>query len=128
MPPLDRFRRLDVRGLLAQGQEPLPVIRRRLANLAPCAAMLLATACGARTSLGASGEGGDGGGLGSAASTNGGTSTGGVRLCSRPTPQPASCPDGSETLVSGVSWFRSIAVPDVMVRFNSKERLLPRKI
>lgn len=35
MPPLDRFKRLDVRGLLAKGQEPLPVIRQRLVALAP---------------------------------------------------------------------------------------------
>lgn len=35
MPPLDRFKRLDVRSLLAKGQEPLPAIRQRLTGLTP---------------------------------------------------------------------------------------------
>ena len=29
MPPLDRFKRLDVRPLLAKGVEPFPEVRRR---------------------------------------------------------------------------------------------------
>jgi hypothetical protein len=33
MPPLDRFKRLDVRGLLAKGLEPLPAIRQRVSDL-----------------------------------------------------------------------------------------------
>lgn len=33
MPPLSQFKRLDVRPLLARGEEPLPVIRERLAAL-----------------------------------------------------------------------------------------------
>lgn len=41
MPPLDRFKRLDVRGLLAKGQEPLPVIRQRLAGLTSSEGLLV---------------------------------------------------------------------------------------
>ena len=41
MPPLDRFRRLDVRRLLARGIEPLPAIRKRLAALQDGEGLLL---------------------------------------------------------------------------------------
>jgi hypothetical protein len=34
MPPLDRFKRLDVRPLLAKGVEPFPEVRRRVDALA----------------------------------------------------------------------------------------------
>ncbi|HXG49087.1 MAG TPA: DUF2249 domain-containing protein [Methylomirabilota bacterium] len=34
MPPLRQFKRLDVRPLLARGQEPLPVILKRVQALA----------------------------------------------------------------------------------------------
>jgi uncharacterized protein (DUF2249 family) len=34
-PPPDRFKRLDVRPLLARGEEPFPVIRRRVDALEP---------------------------------------------------------------------------------------------
>jgi hypothetical protein len=33
MLPLNQFKRLDVRPLLARGEEPLPLIRKRLAAL-----------------------------------------------------------------------------------------------
>jgi len=35
MPPLNQFKRLDVRGLLRQGREPFPEIRRRVDALQP---------------------------------------------------------------------------------------------
>lgn len=33
MLPLSRFKRLDVRPLLARGEEPFPLIRKRVASL-----------------------------------------------------------------------------------------------
>jgi uncharacterized protein (DUF2249 family) len=35
MPPLTQFKRLDVRPLLARGEEPFPAIRRRVDALKP---------------------------------------------------------------------------------------------
>jgi hypothetical protein len=35
MPPLDRFKRFDVRSLLAKGVEPFPEVRRRADDLKP---------------------------------------------------------------------------------------------
>jgi uncharacterized protein (DUF2249 family) len=35
MPPLDHFKRLDVRPLLQRGEEPFPVIRRSVDALKP---------------------------------------------------------------------------------------------
>jgi hypothetical protein len=35
MPPLERFKRFDVRSLLAKGGEPLPEVRRRAEALKP---------------------------------------------------------------------------------------------
>lgn len=35
MPPLNRFKRFDVRGLIQQGIEPFPEIFARAARLAP---------------------------------------------------------------------------------------------
>jgi hypothetical protein len=35
MPPLDRFKRCDVRSLLAKGVEPFPEVRRRADDLKP---------------------------------------------------------------------------------------------
>ena len=35
MLPLNQFKRLDVRPLLARGEEPFPVIRKRVAALKP---------------------------------------------------------------------------------------------
>lgn len=35
MPPVTHFKRLDVRGLLARGEEPFPVIQSRTAALKP---------------------------------------------------------------------------------------------
>lgn len=35
MPPLTQFKRFDVRDLLRRGVEPLPEIRRRVADLKP---------------------------------------------------------------------------------------------
>ena len=35
MPPIDDFKRFDVRGLLRRGVEPFPEIHKRVAALAP---------------------------------------------------------------------------------------------
>ena len=35
MPPISKFRRLDVRPMLARGQEPYSAIRRRVEGLGP---------------------------------------------------------------------------------------------
>ena len=35
MPPLSKFKKLDVRPLLAKGREPLPEILKRVAGLKP---------------------------------------------------------------------------------------------
>ncbi len=35
MPPINRFKRLDIRPLIAQGEEPFPHIAHRAAALAP---------------------------------------------------------------------------------------------
>lgn len=35
MPPISRFKRLDVRALIARGEEPFPVIRARADALKP---------------------------------------------------------------------------------------------
>ena len=41
MPPLDRFKRLDVRPLLAKGVEPFPEVRRRADALKECEGLLV---------------------------------------------------------------------------------------
>lgn len=41
MPPLSAFKRLDVRPLIARGEEPLPRIRSRVASLAAQEGLLL---------------------------------------------------------------------------------------
>jgi hypothetical protein len=41
MPPLNRFKRFDVRGLLRRGVEPLPEICKRLDALDPDAGLIV---------------------------------------------------------------------------------------
>jgi CRP-like cAMP-binding protein len=41
MPPLTQFKRLDVRPLLARGEEPFPAIRRRVDALKPGEGLIL---------------------------------------------------------------------------------------
>ena len=35
MPPVNQFKRVDVRPMLKRGEEPLPAIRQRIQSLAP---------------------------------------------------------------------------------------------
>ncbi len=41
MPPLDRFKRFDVRSLLAKGVEPFPEVRRRADDLKPAEGLIV---------------------------------------------------------------------------------------
>lgn len=41
MPPIHQFKRLDVRPLLARGEEPFPVVRARVEALRPGEGLIL---------------------------------------------------------------------------------------
>lgn len=41
MPPVSRFRRLDVRALISRGEEPFPVIRAKVDALEPGAGLIV---------------------------------------------------------------------------------------
>lgn len=41
MPPLNKFKRFDVRGLLAQGMEPFPELLARVEGLVPDEGLLV---------------------------------------------------------------------------------------
>jgi hypothetical protein len=41
MPPINAFKRLDVRAMLARGEEPFPVIQSRVSALSPDDGLLI---------------------------------------------------------------------------------------